>query len=154
MTNLTAKGVNGQITFDGQAVIITREGFFGRVGHGRGEKHLNVKSIGSVQIKPATSLVNGFIQFAVSGESSKASTGLGRSNDAAQDENAVIFVKKHAADFEAIRAAVLAAQHSTPAPAAAPDLADQIAKLASLRDAGVLTEEEFTTKKADLLARL
>jgi hypothetical protein len=31
---------------------------------------------------------------------------------------------------------------------------DQISKLASLKDAGVLTEEEFNKKKADLLSRL
>ena len=35
---------------------------------------------------------------------------------------------------------------------AAPDIADQIRKLASLRDDGVLTEEEFQAKKAALLA--
>ncbi|MDW4572591.1 SHOCT domain-containing protein [Microbacterium sp. M3] len=40
--------------------------------------------------------------------------------------------------------------------AAAPqvDITEQLTKLASLRDAGVLTDEEFTTKKAELLARL
>jgi putative oligomerization/nucleic acid binding protein len=34
------------------------------------------------------------------------------------------------------------------------DLADQIAKLASLRDQGILTEHEFETKKVQLLDRL
>lgn len=38
---------------------------------------------------------------------------------------------------------------------AAPDTAiEKIQKLAGLRDAGILTEEEFTTKKAQLLAEL
>lgn len=36
----------------------------------------------------------------------------------------------------------------------APDLADQIRKLSELHDAGILTKEEFITKKADLLARM
>ncbi|MDR2167773.1 MAG: SHOCT domain-containing protein [Clostridiales bacterium] len=42
------------------------------------------------------------------------------------------------------------------APAAAPvvDIADQIQKLAGLKDAGILTEEEFNTKKAELLAKM
>ena len=35
-----------------------------------------------------------------------------------------------------------------------PDVADQLAKLGQLRDSGVLTEEEFTNKKAELLARI
>lgn len=44
---------------------------------------------------------------------------------------------------------------SEPAPvAAAPDLTVQLQQLAALRDAGVLTEEEFAAKKADILARI
>jgi hypothetical protein len=41
----------------------------------------------------------------------------------------------------------------SPAPAAeaGPDLADQLRKLADLRDAGVLTDDEFTAQKAKLL---
>jgi hypothetical protein len=38
--------------------------------------------------------------------------------------------------------------------AAADDVLDQIRKLGELRDAGVLTDEEFETKKAELLDRL
>jgi hypothetical protein len=40
-----------------------------------------------------------------------------------------------------------------PAPAQ-PDILDQVRKLGELRDAGVLTEEEFAAKKAELLRRL
>jgi len=44
---------------------------------------------------------------------------------------------------------------AAPAPAAAPggsdDYVTQLEKLASLRDAGILTEEEFTAKKAQIL---
>ena len=43
----------------------------------------------------------------------------------------------------------------TPAVAAAqPDVVGQIEKLASLREAGILTDEEFAAKKAELLKRL
>lgn len=34
------------------------------------------------------------------------------------------------------------------------DVTDQLAKLAELRDAGILTEEEFASKKAELLRRI
>lgn len=48
-----------------------------------------------------------------------------------------------------------AAPAAAPAPAAAaPDLTAQLQQLAALRDAGVLTEEEFAAKKADILARI
>jgi hypothetical protein len=46
-------------------------------------------------------------------------------------------------------------KHGAPAAAAAqPDVVEQIAKLASLHDAGILTDEEFAEKKAELLKRL
>lgn len=49
---------------------------------------------------------------------------------------------------------VQAAAPVAPDPSAAPDLTAQLQQLAALRDAGVLTEEEFTAKKADILARI
>ncbi|MBN6192094.1 MULTISPECIES: SHOCT domain-containing protein [unclassified Microbacterium] len=50
---------------------------------------------------------------------------------------------------------VQAPMSAAPAPAAAaPDLTAQLQQLAALRDAGVLTEEEFAAKKADILARI
>jgi len=43
---------------------------------------------------------------------------------------------------------------SAPAGAGQPDIMDQLKRLGELRDAGVLTPEEFDAKKTDLLARL
>jgi len=40
------------------------------------------------------------------------------------------------------------------APAAEPDVTEQIAKLAALRDLGALTEDEFAAKKTELLGRI
>ena len=39
-------------------------------------------------------------------------------------------------------------------PATQVDVEEQLHKLGSLQDAGILTDEEFATKKAELLARL
>lgn len=59
---------------------------------------------------------------------------------------------------ESARLELAAVRHRSAAPAAptapAIDVSDQIRKLAELRDAGILTDEEFTAKKTDLLARL
>lgn len=60
----------------------------------------------------------------------------------------------------AIMPLVIAAGHppsqaAVPTPTAAePDVADQIRKLAELRDAGIVSEEEFQAKKAELLKRM
>ena len=61
-----------------------------------------------------------------------------------------------AAAFSALNTAVPATQTSTPAaqPAKANGMdfvADEIRKLAQLKDEGLLTEEEFTAKKKQLL---
>jgi Short C-terminal domain len=45
-------------------------------------------------------------------------------------------------------------EQAAPPAAAAADPMEQLRKLGELRDAGVLTDSEFTTKKAELLARL
>ncbi|MFE9690586.1 PH domain-containing protein [Micromonospora sp. NPDC005806] len=42
----------------------------------------------------------------------------------------------------------------TPPPAAAPDPIEQLRQLGQLRDAGILSEQEFATKKAEILSRL
>lgn len=41
-----------------------------------------------------------------------------------------------------------------PAPPAATDPFDQIRRLAELRDQGIITDEEFASKKAELLDRI
>lgn len=43
---------------------------------------------------------------------------------------------------------------AAPTPAAPPDVTDQIAKLAALRDQGAITVEEYEAKKAELLDRM
>jgi hypothetical protein len=41
-----------------------------------------------------------------------------------------------------------------PAVAAAPDHVAQLQQLAQLRDAGILTDDEFTSKKQEILSRI
>ena len=48
----------------------------------------------------------------------------------------------------------LAAAPAAPAAPSGDALIEQIRKLGELRDAGILTPEEFESKKADLLGRL
>lgn len=61
--------------------------------------------------------------------------------------------QKWATQAPAAPAAPVAAAPAAPAPAPAVenDLVTQLKQLAGLRDAGILTEEEFAAKKAQLL---
>jgi len=103
-----AEGVNGQVDFDGGMVTISRAGLMARGTVGKGEKRIPVKSIQAVEWKPASSLVRGFIQFSLGGSDASSRVGK-RTQDAARDENSVVFSKKQQAGFEAMRAAVEAA---------------------------------------------
>jgi len=145
----TAKGNTGTISFNGQVVSITREGALARMSFGNGEKRIPVHSITAVQLKPASVWSNGFIQLSLVGGIER-----GRLN-ATNDENSIVFWPKQQADFERVRDEIEAAIAGGRQPQqAAPDPADQLAKLAALRTQGILSDEEFQAKKADLLARM
>lgn len=148
---MEAKGVNGQLEFTGTKVIIKRKGMLAKMTQGlKGDKEIQVKQISSIQFKPAGAFTNGFIQFSFSG----GKENKGGLFDATQDENSVMFNKKQLKDFEKIKNAIEEKinEMGQPVSYAAPiDVADQIKKLADLRDSGILTEEEFSAKKKQLL---
>jgi hypothetical protein len=154
MTEITAKGTNGTVKFDGTFVTIARTGAFARMTIGKGEKRIPLASITSVQWKPPGAIVNGYIAFSVPGGNEKQSSFGAATSDAGKDENAVIVNKKQAAEFLPLREAVEEALAARSGGQATPDVTDQLRKLADLRDAGIVTAEEFEAKKADLLRRL
>lgn len=55
---------------------------------------------------------------------------------------------------DAVRARLGQGAVAAPVTASAPDPTDQLRKLAELRDAGILSEDEFAAKKTEILARL
>lgn len=153
---IEVKGHNGQVQFDGQYVTIVRRGFFARTTVGKGEKRIHISQISSVQWKPAGPFVNGFIQFSAAGGNERRSRFGSQTSSAVNDENSVIFTTRQKTAFEELRAAVEAAiaNHHTGNPTAAPppaSVADELAKLAALRDQGALTDHEFQQQKQRLL---
>ncbi|MFC7595769.1 DUF4429 domain-containing protein [Terrabacter sp. GCM10028922] len=155
---MEVKGHNGTVDFDGDFVTIRRTGFLARASIGKGEKRIPLGSITAVQWKPAGAMMNGFISFTLGGGNETRSRFGSQTVDATKDENSVIFVKKQMPDFEALRNEVeqaIAARHRPAAQTpATPDHLAQLKQLAELRDAGILSEEEFAIKKAEILGRL
>ncbi|NAE18234.1 DUF4429 domain-containing protein [Enterococcus hirae] len=146
-----ASSFNGKASFDGDFLTIER------LAPARDSKRIHVAGIAAVQWKSATALTNGFIQFTVPGGNEARSRPLRGARDAARDENSVAFSRKSMPGFEALRDAVEAAivRHGQPAsPASQPDVMLQLEQLGKLRDAGVVSPEEFEAKKAELLARI
>lgn len=148
-----AKGVNGQVSFDGATVTITRKGLMARSTVGKGTKTIPVHHITGVQWKDP-GMVRGFIQFTVPGGIEQRSRFGHQSLDAAKDENAVVFGVRHRAEFQALRDAVqeaISAGHQQQPEASPSSVADELAKLAQLRDTGVISPQEFEAQKARLL---
>ncbi len=152
------KGVNGTVSFDGTFVTIKRTGPIGRFWLGKGEKRIPLNQIVAVQWKQP-GFVNGFIAFTITG-AIETRAGFGRQTIAAatKDENAVIVNQGQASDFQKLREAIeeaIATRAHSPGggtSSAAPSMADELAKLADLKNKGVLSEEEFAAQKARLLS--
>ncbi len=101
---ISAKGINGQITLEGNQLRISRKGVRSFLTQGlRGDKDINASMVSSVQLKPAGLLTNGFIQFTFFG-GQEAKGGLLQGTS---DENTVFFNRKQQPDFEAIRSELL-----------------------------------------------
>jgi hypothetical protein len=142
-------------------------------GMATGATRIHVSDVTGVDFKPAKSWVGqgqGFLGFLIPGmtqrvtHSGGAGGRLSTSQIRQHDSNYVTFFPDHQAAFERVRDAVerarIAARH--PAPVAAPtppspqatspsSVADELKKLAQLKDDGILTQEEFDAQKAKLL---
>lgn len=106
MTEISARGRNGQVSFDGKAITITREGAAARVTHGRGQKVIPLRQVTAVEMKPVGFLTTGYIQFTIPGELSKSKGKGARTMNAARDENSVIFLKNQEPEFETLRQSI------------------------------------------------
>ena len=151
---IEARGRNGQVQFDGEFVTITRKGFLARSGVGKGDKRIPLSQIAGGHWKPAGFAVNGFIRFTVPGGIEVRSRFGLQTFSATKDENSVIFTNKQQQSFAELREAVenaIAARGQVSAPMSAGSVADELAKLQSLLDQGVLSPEEFSQQKARLL---
>lgn len=149
---------SGFVRFDGDFVHIQHAGALSRMTVGKGAKRIPIHSITAMHLKPAGPIVSGYLQFTMGGAVEKQAKFGRQSFDAAGDENSVLFTKAEQPFFERLRDAVerAIAEQRRPAAAAAPapDPVTQLKGLAELRDAGVLSAEEFETKKAEILSRM
>lgn len=116
------------------------------------------RNITSVEVR--ASMVTGSFEIAAGGVSgAERSYWDSKGNDAWHAPNAIPIGKSQMANFQQAAALIRerarpAAEPSTVAPSYVPNVLDHIKQLGALRDAGILTEEEFAKKKAELLERL
>ncbi len=146
-------GVDGDLEVFDDYLTITPRGVLGFLNKGiKGSKRIPFTSITAVQHKKA-GFTSGYLQFTLPGgvESQRGVFA------AVKDENTFMYrpaveaqVQEALAFIEAARRRP-AATHVVAASGAASSVADELVKLASLRDRGLLTAEEFETQKGRLL---
>ncbi len=150
-----AVGANGQIELSGNRIKISRKGAMGFLTQGfKGDKEILIAQISSIQLKEPNMLSRGFIQFAfIGGRESKG--GLYAS---VRDENSVLFDKKSHPTFEELKRRIDAIRdtvnlsESGPTQLSPPTWGlDELERLASFHDRGIITDEEFETKKKEIL---
>lgn len=149
----TAKGVTGQLIVTPTKVVIHRKGYWGWTLQ-QGDKEIRIDQITAIQVKKP-GLTRGFIRLAFTGgQESKR----GGAYAAVYDENAVLFKMSQTGAFMRAKQLIehyqglYRQQMAVPVPAhPAPSAADELAKLAALKDRGVLTQAEFDAKKRQIL---
>lgn len=137
-----------------QRAKITPKGVLGFLSKGlKGTKELSIFSITSVQLKEASLLVNGYIQFSIPG-GNESKKGI---FDAVSDENTFMFSKGVNNNHQArvIKEYVFSEMKKTRSPQSViqnNNLADELEKLKAFKDQGVLSEDEFQSAKKKLLS--
>ena len=148
---MEATGINGKVLLFRDVVRIKRIGV-GNVlsGASKVEKDILISQIVSIQFKKAGLLNNGYMEFILMHNHERHD----KDSDYEIYDSIVTFRPGQQRAFEAFREA-LEAKITTGviprAPSAATTDLDELDKLASLRDRGVITEDEFNRKKKRLL---
>jgi hypothetical protein len=180
---IAARGLQGQMYFDGQNVVIRRRGIIPFLMHGaKGTKTIPLRAITAVQHRRCL-FVHGYLQLSVSGELDRSNNG--KDGPISRDENAVVFYLRANRSFQTFAdtlrdaisdvaagrpVSIPGAATDSPPPmgpaipiyAAAPMVAsaparsifEQVEDLGRLRDAGHISIHDFQAKKAELLARI
>lgn len=147
-TEISLKGYNGTVDYDGQTIKISRKGAMGFFTQGlRGQKEISVRALTSVQFKKAGLLTNGYIQFATGAGENK-----GGLQAAVTDENSVIFTLSSNEEFEALKDQISEKMNNpTQAHNNSTSNAEQLEKIANLFEKGLLTEAEFLLEKSKII---
>jgi len=143
------KGYNGTLVLTQTGVIIKRgmKGFLLGGGMLRGDKTIPFKSIVAVQLKRA-GLTAGYIQLTLVG-GSEAKAGLFQST---KDENSINFHTNGGNNDKFEEAKKLIEERiSVDGSTQQNNSLNDLEKLAELKNKGIITEEEFTQKKKQLL---
>jgi uncharacterized membrane protein YhaH (DUF805 family) len=145
------QGDNGAMRIVGDKLVISRKGtgFLSAVSVGlQSDKYINISDIAVVDLRPPGPLTIGYIRLSLKGKSP-----VGGLIEAMHDENAVTFSPYALRSFERFRDELILLVDAPTAELSTLPTADELEKLFSLKEKGVLNDEEFKTLKAKLIFR-
>jgi hypothetical protein len=143
---LEIKGVDGQLSFDGKNVMITRRGIFGSTS-GFPDKVINVRQIEMITLKDATAFLNGHIFFVTAGSGLISSTFTNH-------ENMIVFRKSKQKEIEEFKEAVSQAMTSSKSRTTSKLLTNDLSELVDIFKSGKISKEEFDSQKELLIENL
>ncbi len=148
MTIFELKGVDGQISFDGKNVMITRRGILGSTT-GFKDKIINVREIEMISLKDATSFINGHIFFVT------ANSGL-ISGTFVSHENLVTFRKSKQKEYEDLKQAISNAMKNSKSRKDSNSklMTTDLSELVDMFKKGKISKEEFEKQKEILIENL
>ena len=153
------KGTNGTITAYEDKVVLSRKGFAAIASHGfQGDRTFFYVDLTGIDYKKP-GWTNGYIQFLVAGSKSTSPrvSLIGSSPESMKDENTVILRSFNSAtpqladDMYNYLMEKISAAKSPSIQTSTSSSADEILKFKQLLDAGIISQEEFNKKKAQLL---
>jgi hypothetical protein len=148
---MEAEGQNGMLMLLPDRVRIVRRGKISLLTQGvKGHKEILISQISGIKFKGASKMV-GYISFDYLGGTESKTGTAGQEND----ENGMTFYAKHQPAVIAMKAAIEQKMDEAhrPVGSAAPQVSvmDELQKLATMRDQGIVTEAEFQAHKNKLL---
>ncbi len=111
-TMISARGVNGTVSFDGRMITISHMNVRRRLFTGGGEKRVPLSSLAAVEWKSTWPGWfgdlggRGFIRFTLPGGIEHTARIGNRTGRALRDENSVLFSQAQQPDFERVRDAI------------------------------------------------
>ncbi|MED1642255.1 SHOCT domain-containing protein [Brevibacillus agri] len=148
---LEVKGHNGALFVYHDRIAIIRKGSFLAKASGLYDKEITIKSLTAIQLKEPGMFTNGFISFSFSG----GKESKGGVFDATKDENSIMITKKQLNDFKKAKDIIYdlmkKASSESKVQESSPDPIEMLEKLADLKEKGIISDEEFSAKKKQIL---
>lgn len=150
-----AEGVNGLIAVTQNMVYMVRGAFLER----KAVKSYSLVSISSIELRKPNLLTNGHFQVITSGNVDKTKRNS-NAFDYAKDENTIMIRSSSYDHFVRIEQLIYKLRDkeqpikSEFSPISDDDIFVKIERLAELKNKNVITNEEFESKKADLLSKI